>query len=50
MQKLIIEFYNLQNCRVILFLNPKTKKYVTNAVAYKAAGVLHQRGVKICHR
>ena len=50
MQKLIIEFYNLQNCRVILFLNPKTKKYVTDTVAYKGAEVLYQRGIKICHR
>ena len=29
--------YNFQNCRVTLLPNPKTKKYGTDAIAYKAA-------------
>ena len=29
--------YNLRNCRVTLLPNPKTKKYGTDTVAYKAA-------------
>ena len=29
--------YNLQSSRVTLLPNPKTKKYVTDTVAYKAA-------------
>ena len=28
--------YNLRNCRVTLLANPKTKKYDTDAIAYKA--------------
>ena len=38
--------YNLRNCRATLLPNPKTKKYGTDTIAYKAA----QRGIKICHR
>ena len=29
--------YNLRNCRVTLQPNPKTKKYGTGTIAYKAA-------------
>ena len=29
--------YNLRNCRVTLLPNPKTKKYSTGKIAYKAA-------------
>ena len=29
--------YNLRNCRVTLLPNPKTKKYGTDTVAYKAS-------------
>ena len=29
--------YNLRNCRVTLLPNPKTKKYGTDTIAYKAA-------------
>ena len=29
--------YNLRNCRATLLPNPKTKKYGTDAIAYKAA-------------
>ena len=28
--------YNLRNCRATLLLNPKTKKYGTDTIAYKA--------------
>ena len=31
-----IHKYNLRNCRVTLLLNPKTKKYGIDTVAYKA--------------
>ena len=29
--------YNLRNCRATLLPNPKTKKYGTDSIAYKAA-------------
>ena len=31
--------YNLRNCRVTLLPNPKTKKYSTDTIAYKAAQI-----------
>ena len=44
--------YNLWNCRVTLFQNPKTKKHGTDTVALKLPnfGIRHQQGVKIYHR
>ena len=31
--------YNIRNCRVTLLSNPKTKKYGTDTIAYKAAQI-----------
>ena len=43
--------YNLRNCRETLLPNPKTKKYGTNTVAYKASQLWSTLPTKykICH-
>ena len=44
--------YNLRNCRVNLLPNPKTKKYGTDTIAYKAAQLWSALSTRynICHR